>query len=137
MFIQSEPRIMVSLNWELQNRVTFNTKFRELAQQQHLRPSEIVSVLELLETPTSSVLREVKVSFLDECRLLVCDAVLVTANVAPRFLFLSKSLIERVRSSGTSVLTRATRHNIPEDGILHSHRRENVKSCITLTGCAL
>jgi hypothetical protein len=28
----------------------------------------------------------------------------------------------------TSVLTRATRHNITEDTILHSHRRENLKS---------
>jgi hypothetical protein len=28
----------------------------------------------------------------------------------------------------TSVLTRATRRNTPEDDILHSHRRENLKS---------
>jgi hypothetical protein len=28
----------------------------------------------------------------------------------------------------TSVLTRATRRNNPEDTILHSHRRENLKS---------
>jgi hypothetical protein len=26
---------------------------------------------------------------------------------------------------------------IPEDGILHSHSRENLKSCIALTGWAL
>jgi hypothetical protein len=32
------------------------------------------------------------------------------------------------RPSATSVLTRATRRNIPEDTILHSHRRENLKS---------
>jgi hypothetical protein len=33
-------------------------------------------------------------------------------------------------SSETSVLTRATRRNNPEDTILHSHRRENLKSFI-------
>jgi hypothetical protein len=46
-------------------------------------------------------------------------------------------MLEAISSSETSVLTRATQRHIPGDGILHSHRRENFKSYIALTGCAL
>jgi hypothetical protein len=45
--------------------------------------------------------------------------------------------LETIRSSEMSVLTRTTRHHIPEDGIRHSHRRENLTSYIALTAWAL
>jgi hypothetical protein len=62
---------------------------------------------------------------------------LVTANVVPSSPILVTLAMDALSSSETSVLTRATRRNIPEDDILRSHRREHLSSFIALTGWAL
>jgi hypothetical protein len=62
---------------------------------------------------------------------------LLTAKVIRSSLIHSTLMMEPIRSSEPSVLTGTTQRDIPEDGLLHSHHRENLNSYVALTGWAL
>jgi hypothetical protein len=53
---------------------------------------------------------------------------MASSGMLRRVALVRTDVSEALSSSETSVLTRATQHNIPEDTILHSHRHENIKS---------
>jgi hypothetical protein len=55
---------------------------------------------------------------------------LVTANIVPNSPIFVTLMIEAIRFSESTVITIAARRNIPKDGILNSHRRQNLKSYI-------
>jgi hypothetical protein len=51
-----------------------------------------------------------------------------TAKFVPSSPILVTMMMEALSSSETLILTRIRGRNIPEDDILHSHRRKNLKS---------
>jgi hypothetical protein len=84
-------------------------------------PSEMLRRVALVRTNVSE---EFSVSFISVTGI----GELGTASVFPISPIPVTLMKEALSSSETSVLTRATRSNIPEDTILHIHRRENLKS---------
>jgi hypothetical protein len=53
---------------------------------------------------------------------------LVTVNDVPSLPILVTLMMVALSCFETSVLTRVTRRNMPQDDVLHSHCRENLKS---------
>jgi hypothetical protein len=91
--------------------------------------ASIIRVKRLRELETFAVINS------EEIRRVL--QLLVTVNNVPNSPILVTLMMEAILSSGALTFTKATRRNIPEDNIFHSHRREHLKSYIALTGCVL
>jgi hypothetical protein len=61
----------------------------------------------------------------------------LTANFVASSPIIITLMMEEILTSQICIPTRATWHNIPGDGILHSHNRGNLKFYIALTSWAL
>jgi hypothetical protein len=83
----------------------------------------------------TDVSEELSASIIRVTRIGELGTLAVTSN--RRTLWRNTLLMEVLSSSETSVITRATRRNIPEDDILPCHCREYLKTYIALTGWTL
>jgi hypothetical protein len=111
-------------------------------------PSGMLSRVTIVRTDVSevSISSIIRVTRIGELRKLAIEVrcekyhvlrSLVTANVFSSSPILVTLMTEAILSSEASVLTSVTRRHIPRDGILHSHRRGNLNSYISLTGWAI
>jgi hypothetical protein len=74
---------------------------------------------EVSEERSSSIIRVIRISALGTLVFLrIMRRLLVTANIVPSSLILVTLMMEALRSSETSVLTRSAWCNIPEHGTL-------------------
>jgi hypothetical protein len=86
--------------------------------------SEMLHRVDLMRTDVSEdfIASLIRITRIGELRLLVVAKVVLSSSI------LVTLMMEATRSSETSILTRITRRNMPQDDIVHCHRREYLKS---------
>jgi hypothetical protein len=103
---------------------------RRKLQTEITRRMESSGMLRRVALVRTDVSEEPSASFIRVIRIGELGITLAVTSNRPILVTLMK---EALSSSETSVLIRATRRNILEDAILHSHRRENLKSYTEMT----
>jgi hypothetical protein len=83
------------------------------------------------EEPSARIIRAIRIFALGTPIAVISNRRKLRRNIVntvPSSLILVTLMMEATCCSVTPFLKRATRRNIPEDGIIHSHRRENLKT---------
>jgi hypothetical protein len=93
--------------------------------------SEMLSRVALVRTDVSeelsaSIIRMIRIGELGTKLTVTSNRRTLRRNTKSPIL--ATVMVEALSSSETSILTRAARFNVPQDAILHRHRRENLKS---------
>jgi hypothetical protein len=90
-------------------------------------PSGMLCRVALVRTDVSE---ELSASFIRVTRIGVLGTTVAVTSIVPSSPILVTLMKEALSSYQTSVLTKATRRNIPEDTILPGHCRENLRTYI-------